>query len=136
MVRYALSAGAGTPPVVTPPVVTPPVVTPPVVTPPVVTRVPLPKATAVILLPSAKQCVSRRNFRIRLKQPRGLTLKSATVSVDGKRVATRSGKRVTAPVDLRGLPKGRFTVKITVTLTDGRKVTSTRKYRTCAPKRR
>ena len=97
---------------------------------------PLPKAAAVIVLPSARQCVSRRNFRIRLRQPKGFKLKSATVSLNGKRVATRSGKRVTAPVDLRGLPKGRFTVKISVTLTDGRKVSSTRKYRTCAPKRR
>ena len=97
---------------------------------------PLPKVAAVIVQPSAKQCVSRRNFRIRLKQPKGFTLKSATVSLNGKRVATRSGKRVTAPVDLRGLPKGRFTVKIAVTLTDGRKITSSRRYKTCVPKRR
>ena len=35
-------------------------------------------------------------------------------------------------VNLRGLPKGRFKVRITVTLADGRKVRTTRKYRTCA----
>ena len=90
----------------------------------------------MIVLPSARRCVSRRNFRIRLKQPRGLKLKSAVVTLNGRRVATRSGRRVTAPVDLRGLPKGRFTVKISVTLTDGRKLSSTRRYRTCAGARR
>jgi hypothetical protein len=105
------------------------------VTPPVVVRA-LPKAAAVIVLPSTRKCVSRRNFRIRLKQPKGFKLRRATVTLDGKRVATRSGARVTAPVDLRGLPKGRFTVKIVVTLDDGRVVRSTRTYRTCAPRRR
>ena len=135
MVRYGLGAAPVVPPVVTPPAPTP-APAPAAVTPPVKLAPPLPKVAAVIVQPSARQCVSRRNFRIRLKQPKGLALKSATVSVNGKRVATRSGKRVTAPVDLRGLPKGRFTVKIAVTLTDGRKLTSTRRYRTCAPKRR
>ncbi len=137
VVRYALSAGPGPPPVVPPPAPAPPpapVPAPVPVKPPPLAA--LPKAAAVIVLPSARKCVSRRNFRIRLKQPKGFKLKSATVNLNGRRVATRSGKRVTAPVDLRGLPKGRFTVKIAVTLTDGRKVTNTRKYRTCAPKRR
>ena len=135
VVRYALGAAPVVPPVVNPaPAPAPsPAPTPAPAKPALAT---LPKVASVIVQPSAKQCVSRRNFRIRLKQPKGFTLKSATVSVDGRRVATRSGRRVTAPVDLRGLPKGRFTVKIAVTLTDGRKVTSSRRYRTCAPKRR
>jgi hypothetical protein len=95
----------------------------------------LPKASAVIVLPSAKGCVSRRNFRIRLKQPKGFKLKSAYVNVNGRRAKTVTGKRVTAPVDLRGLPKGRFTVQITVITTTGAIITGTRRYRTCAPKR-
>lgn len=92
--------------------------------------------TSIATLPSAKACVSRRNFRIRLRQPTGAKLTNATVKVNGKTVATRKGARVTAPVDLRGLPKGRFTVSITLKLADGRTVKGSRAYRTCAPKRR
>jgi len=58
------------------------------------------------------------------------------VRLNGKRVATRRGKRVTAPINLRGLPKGRFKVRITVKLADGRTVNGTRRYRTCTPRKR
>jgi hypothetical protein len=92
-----------------------------------------PKFVEVVRLPSTKKCVSRRKFRIRLREPRGIDIKRATVKVNGKLVATRKGKRVTAPVDLRGLPKGRFKVAIRVTTTTGRIIKGTRKYRTCVP---
>jgi hypothetical protein len=49
-------------------------------------------------------------------------------------VRTVTGRRLTAPIDLKGLPKGRFTVRITAVATDGRKVTGTRRYRTCTRK--
>lgn len=136
VVHYALSPVAGPPPVTPPPPATPQPAPQPAPPPPAPALAVLPKASSVIVLPSARVCVSRRNFRIRLKQPKGFKLKSAYVNVNGKRAATVTGKRVTAPVDLRGLPKGRFTVRISVTLTDGRKLASTRAYRTCAPKRR
>jgi len=87
-------------------------------------------------LPSTRRCVSRRNFRIRLREPKGIKIRRATVKVDGKLVATRKGKRVTAPVDLRGLPKGRFKVEIRVTTTTGRVIKGTRKYRTCATRKK
>ena len=87
-------------------------------------------------LPSTKKCVSRRNFRIRLREPKGTKIRRATVKVNGKLVATRKGKRVTAPVDLRGLPKGRFKVEIRVTTTTGRVIKGTRKYRTCAKRKK
>lgn len=94
-----------------------------------------PTLTQVAALPSAKQCVSRRRFRIRLRSPKGARIASATVRLRGRTVATRRGTRVTAPIDLRGLPKGRFTVAIRVVLDDGRVISGTRTYRTCAPKR-
>ena len=87
-------------------------------------------------LPSAKACLSRRNFRIRVRPPAGVTVTKAVVLVNGKQVAVRKGARVTAPVDLRRLPKGRYTVKITVTFASGKTLSGTRKYRTCAPRRR
>jgi hypothetical protein len=86
--------------------------------------------------PSNRSCVSRRHFRIRVRRQRaGVALISAAVAVNGKRVAVRKGKRLTAPVDLRGLPKGRFTVRISALTSDGRAISGTRRYRTCAPKR-
>lgn len=89
----------------------------------------------VVVAPSNKRCVSRRKFRIRLRQPRRAKLVGATVKVNGRTVATRRGRRVTAPVDLRGLPRGRFTVSITILLDDGRIIRGTRRYRTCEKKR-
>jgi hypothetical protein len=103
---------------------------------------PLPKGTPAVntiaTLPSQgrKRCLSKRSFRIRLKEPRGDALVSANVFVNGRRVATRSGARITAPVNLRGLPRGRYSVRITARTVLGRTITGTRRYRTCAPKRR
>jgi hypothetical protein len=96
----------------------------------------LPSFAQVVVLPSARKCVSRRRFRIRLRTPRGEAVVKATVLVNGRRVKVVRGSRLRAPVDLRGLPKGRFTVKITLTTASGRTVTGSRRYRTCVPKRR
>ena len=101
-----------------------------------VTTTKKPTLNAVVVLPSTRRCVSRRRFRIRLRHPRGARVASAVVRVNGKKVATRRGRRITAPVNLRGLPKGRFAVKITVKLADGRTVSGTRRYRTCTPKKK
>ena len=83
---------------------------------------------------AARVCTSRRSFRIRIRSKRRDPVVRATVSVNGKRVKTLRGKRITAPVVLRGLPKGQFSVRITATTRKGRKLTGTRKYRTCTPK--
>lgn len=93
-------------------------------------------AAAIIRLPSAKACVSRRRLRIRLVRPKTTALVSAVVLVNGKAVKTVKRARITAPIDLVGLPKGRFTVKLKATTADGRTVTGTRKYRTCTVKRK
>ena len=60
----------------------------------------------IVSAPSNRRCVSRRNFKIRLRNPIGTTILGAVVRVNGRRVATRRGVRTTARVDLRGLPKG------------------------------
>ena len=78
-----------------------------------------------------RRCVSRRNFRIRLR--RGLV--SARVYVNRRRVRTIRGRRLRAPVDLRGLPRGRFTVRIVGRTRSGRRVVARRAYRTCVPRR-
>ena len=119
------------------PVVTPPLVAPPLGTASPATPAPAPiSASSAFALPSAKACISRRAFAIRIRKLPGVTFVSAVVKVNGKRVQTVKRSRITAPVNLKGLPKGRVKVSITATATDGRSVTGTRTYRTCATKRR
>jgi uncharacterized Zn-binding protein involved in type VI secretion len=84
----------------------------------------------------SRVCASRRNFVIRVHRPRFVRLVSATILVNGRRVAVRKGRRLTAGVDLRGLPPGRFTVTIKARTTSGRTITGTRRYRTCVSERR
>ena len=84
-----------------------------------------------------RTCASRRAFRIKLrKAPRGDRIRSATVTVNGKRVRIARGKRLRAPVNLKGLPKGTVRVVVTVRTRKGRTLRSARTYRTCTPKRR
>jgi len=84
-------------------------------------------------------CTSARNFRIRIRAPRGESIVGASVTVNGKPVDVRAepmriGWRFTAPVDLRGLPKGTYDVRIKARAADGRTLRGSRRYRTCAPK--
>jgi hypothetical protein len=92
-------------------------------------------ASQVIATP-AKACASRRSFTIRLRQRRRDPLVSAVVRVNGKKVKTVRKGRITAPVKLTGLPKGRFTVRISAKTRSGKTVTGVRRYKTCAPKER
>jgi hypothetical protein len=76
--------------------------------------------------------VSRRHFTIHVRRLPGLTYREVAVDVNGRRVSVVRGSHISAPVDLRGLPKGRYVVRITVTTTAGRRLTGTRAYHTCA----
>jgi plastocyanin len=85
-------------------------------------------------------CRSRRRFRIRLREPAGVDIKSARVVVNGKRVtavkrSVAGRSRQTADVDLRGLRKGVYRVRITALTTRGKVLRGTRTYRTCAKER-
>jgi predicted thioesterase len=116
--------------------------TPPAAAPPAAVAVPrraTPHVAALsigrlVTLPPTRSCVSRRRFSIRLRVPKGSAVVSARVLVNGHSAAVRKGSRLRSTVNLRSLPKGRFTVKITLTLTGGRTLTETRRYRTCAPR--
>ena len=118
------------------PAAAPPAAGPPPVVPPKAAARPAVKASDIIAFPSARACVSRRAFHIRIRKVKGVTIASATVSVNGKRVNVIKGRRLTAGVDLRGLPRGQFTVKIALKTTAGTTLTGSRRYRTCAVKRR
>lgn len=96
-----------------------------------------PTFASVVALPKAtRKCRSRRSFRIRLREPKADPLVRATVTVNGRRVRVVAGRRLTAPVNLRNLPRGRYSVKIAATTASGRVVQGTRRYRTCVPKRK
>ncbi len=84
----------------------------------------------------AKQCVSRRAFTIHVKRRFRNKLRSAEVTLNGKRVRSLKGRRSSAPITLKGLPKGVVTVRITMRTKSGKKVVDERRYRTCAPKRK
>jgi hypothetical protein len=91
-------------------------------------------AAKAFSLPSSKACLSKRSFTIRIRKLPGVTWVSAVVKVRGKRVKTIKRSRITAPVNLRGLPKGRFTVAITAKAADGRIASGKRTYHTCTRK--
>ena len=61
--------------------------------------------------------------------------KQATVRVGTRKPLVLRGRKLRPAVDLRGLPKGTFRVRIDVTTTSGRTLTVTRKYRTCTPRK-
>src|SRR5262249_16868097 len=91
----------------------------------------------VVQAPSTRRCASRRRCTVHIREGKGFTSGKARVTVNGKRRKVLSRKsfkrgRHAAVVDLRGLPKGTFKLKITVVSTDGRTVSGTRTYHTCA----
>lgn len=134
---FGAFTGAAGPPAPTPPPSAPPPAPAPAPTPaPQPKPAAAPALTSLATLPSTTKCVSRRSFRIRLREPKGVQIAEARVFVNGRRAKTVKGVRTTANVDLRGLPKGRFTVRIELRTADGRKITGTRRYRTCAVKRK
>ncbi len=85
--------------------------------------------------PSNRRCVSRRYFRIRLRKRYWPVIVGVTVKMRGRTRVLRRPPWGTI-VDLRGLSKGRFTVRITALTTTGRTIKGTRKYRTCRGKLR
>jgi hypothetical protein len=88
-----------------------------------------------LTLPSAKKCVSVRLFKIHLADPKYDPLKKVTVTLKGRKIATsHKGNYVLATINLRGLPKGAFTIKIHATTVLGHHLSAKRTYHTCLRK--
>jgi len=84
-----------------------------------------------------RTCLSRRELMITIRRPRGTAFKSLTIKVNRKTKVKLKGakaRKVKARISLRGLPRGKVTVRIAAVMTNGRKATSTRVYKTCAKK--
>lgn len=82
-----------------------------------------------IVLP--RTCTSRRRFRIKLNLPRGQKFKTISVQLHGRHFRVYRGKRITTVIDLRGLPRGQFTLRVRAVTTKGRHYTRSRRYATC-----
>ena len=95
---------------------------------------PAPQAQAAPSLNAPRACGSRRNFRIRVRTRKADPVVSAAVLVNGRRVRVVRGARLTAPVRLTGLPKGRYSVQIKAKTKSGRTLSGVRRYFTCTPK--
>ena len=83
-------------------------------------------------LPSAKKCLSsgslRFTWRIRKYDP----FKKVSVTIKRRKIpVARRGKYVVAIINLRGRPRGAFTVKIHATTVLGHTLSATRTYHTC-----
>jgi hypothetical protein len=89
-----------------------------------------PVGGSAVPLPSNGSCKDVRKFAFRLHQPRGGRIVLATVYVNGRRVQTLRGRRVTRVV-LRRLPVGVFKVKIVAVTSRGSRTVSVRTYRGC-----
>ena len=57
--------------------------------------------------------------------------KQVTALLNGKRIKIVKGKRISTKVDLRGLPRGRFTLRLTIVPAKGKAIRQTRHYVTC-----
>lgn len=83
-------------------------------------------------LPAASACVRGHKLTLTFKRPpAGYTVKAVSVKVNGKRVARLSGARLKKPYYLRKLPRGAFTVTVTITPTKGKALTERRRYKPC-----
>jgi hypothetical protein len=97
-----------------------------------------PKTTPTApLLPPARACLSARSFVIHvgLEHAAQLHIVSARVTVAGRLAAILKPGHLTVRIDLRGFPRGTFTVHIVARVRGGRTLTGTRTYHTCLPGR-
>jgi hypothetical protein len=89
----------------------------------------------VVSLPSGKKCLSGRRFKIHIHDKPYDPFKSVVVTRKGHKIkVVKKGSVYTATVNLRGLPRGAFTIKIKAVTVRGHHVSGSRTYRTCAHK--
>ena len=94
---------------------------------------PLPEALRECSAAEARgsaDCVDRRKFSFRIKQPRGGRIVRATAYLDGRKIKTVRGKRVKR-LTIAKFPKGKHTLKIVAQHRSGKYTISTRRYRGC-----
>jgi hypothetical protein len=89
-----------------------------------------------LTLPSNKLCLSLRLFKIHLLEPTSDPFKTVSVTLKGRKIATvHKGNYVVATINLKGLRKGAFTIKVKATTVLGNHLSDSRTYHTCAKKK-
>ena len=91
-------------------------------------------AAQAIKLPRATGCV-RRTLTLRVREPVGVEVDRIVVNVGKRTPLTRRGDDAVGSTTVRDLPRGRFKVRVRVTAKDGRVVTASERYRSCARRR-
>ncbi len=111
-----------------------PVVTTPETPAPIIAPQPAAGAVLPFTISVPKACSSLRDIRIHIQNVKQFGIVSAVISIDGHSTRTVRGKHLTTAIDLRGLPKGTFTVEITARTRGGHTLTGKRVYHTCHTK--
>jgi hypothetical protein len=88
-----------------------------------------------VSLPATRKCFSARVFPIHLKDPVHDPLKRVDIRLNKRHITVvRHGKTFVATVNLKGLPRGTFTVHIVATTVLGHVLSGSRTYHTCRRK--
>jgi hypothetical protein len=83
-----------------------------------------------------KKCVLKRVLVIRVRQRGRVRLKYIRVYVKGRFRKTVRNRKVSAPIVIRHVPRGKFGVKLVARTTKGRKLTKRHTYRNCPKKKK
>jgi hypothetical protein len=90
--------------------------------------------TESLTLPSAKQCLRIGPFKIKLLEPKYDPFKTVTITYKGHKLATsHKGNYIVATINLKGLSKSSFTVKVKATTILGHTLSSKVTYHICKP---
>jgi hypothetical protein len=95
-------------------------------------------APKYILLPGNGLCLTRPKLKVRLRNPTGDPIVQAKVRLRSGKVRrraklTQKSNGIVATLNLRGLTRPKFTVKVKVTTALGHHLASKRSYRLCGP---
>jgi serine-aspartate repeat-containing protein C/D/E len=97
-------------------------------------QAPAPAAPAKPAPKKARTCTSRRTILIHVPHRIG-PVKHVTVKAGGRKMKVIYGKRRTkAIIDLRGLTKERYTIRLRIVTPDGRVLHRKRRFWTCTPR--
>jgi poly(3-hydroxybutyrate) depolymerase len=85
-----------------------------------------------IVLPSNDDCLSPRQVSLRIHQPRRGRIVAVRAYVNGRRVLRKvARRRGVRSVTIRGLPEGRFSLRVVAVWSNGHQTISTRRYDGC-----
>lgn len=96
--------------------------------PPIVRRQ---AAAAIIRLPSASRCTRGHRLRIRIVRRPGVRVLAVMILIDHHVTLRLRASRLSAPIDLRGLPNRAYTVTVRLVLSTHTTISASRRYRAC-----